>query len=125
MVDFSKVSGQTPSAPPIILQLADNKPNNMHRLANFNDKPDSFDKKKEHKRGVFVDPNDKFEMANRPPKEFENQTLGAKYNPKEVKKFGEEALKWGKRVWAGLEFYDTVDGYKERLSKDDDTKAQA
>ncbi len=123
MVDFSKVSGQPSLYPPIILQLNDNKPNNMHRLANFNDKPDSFDKKKEHKRGVFVDPNDKFEMANRPPKEFENQTLGAKYNPKEVKKFGEEALKWGKRVWTGFEIYDTIDGYRERVSNNLEPKA--
>ena len=122
MVDFSKVTGQTNSYPPIILQLNDNKSNNMPKLANFNYN-DSFDKKKEHKRGVFVDPNDKFEMANRQPKEFENQTLGAKYNPKEAKKFGEEALKWGKRVWTGFEIYDTIDGYRERFSNNLEPKA--
>ncbi len=54
MVDFSKVTGQTNSYPPIVLQLNDNKPNNMPKLANFNYN-DSFDKKKEHKRGVFID----------------------------------------------------------------------
>lgn len=122
MVDFSKVTGQTNSYPPIILQLNDNKPNNMPKLANFNYN-DSFDKKKEHKRGVFIDPNDKFEMANSQPKEFENQTLGAKYNPKEAKKFGEEALKWGKRVWTGFEIYDTIDGYRERFSNNLEPKA--
>ena len=122
MVDFSKVTGQTNSYPPIVLQLNDNKPNNMPKLANFNYN-DSFDKKKEHKRGVFIDPNDKFEMANRPPKEFENQTLGAKYNPKEAKKIGEEALKRGKRVWTGFEIYDTIDGYRERLSNNLEPKA--
>lgn len=122
MVDFSKVTGQTNSYPPIILQLNDNKPNNMPKLANFNYN-DSFDKKKEHKRGVFIDPNDKFEMANSQPKEFENQTLGAKYNPKEAKKFGEEALKWGKRVWTGFEIYDTIDGYRERFSNNIEPKA--
>ena len=122
MVDFSKVTGQTNSYPPIILQLNDNKSNNMPKLANFNYN-DSFDKKKEHKRGVFIDPNDKFEMANSQPKEFENQTLGAKYNPKEAKKFGEEALKWGKRVWTGFEIYDTIDGYRERFSNNLEPKA--
>ena len=122
MVDFSKVTGQTNSYPPIILQLNDNKPNNMPKLANFNYN-DSFDKKKEHKRGVFIDPNDKFEMANSQPKEFENQTLGAKYNTKEAKKFGEEALKWGKRVWTGFEIYDTIDGYRERFSNNIEPKA--
>ena len=122
MVDFSKVTGQTNSYPPIILQLNDNKSNNMPKLANFNYN-DSFDKKKEHKRGVFIDPNDKFEMANRQPKEFENQTLGAKCNPKEAKKFGEEALKWGKRVWTGFEIYDTIDGYRERFSNNIEPKA--
>ena len=122
MVDFSKVTGQTNSYPPIVLQLNDNKPNNVYRLANFNYN-DSFDKNKEHKRGVFVDPNDKFEMANRQPKEFTEQTLGAKYKPKEVKKFGEEALKWGKRVWTGFEIYDTIDGYRERFSNNVEPKA--
>lgn len=125
MVDISKVSGQTPSAPPIILQLVDNKPNDMYGAVNLNEKPDSFEKKKEDKQPTTADPNDKFVNTNEQPKAFSEQKLGAKYSPKEVKKFGEEALKWGKRVWAGLEFYDTVDGYRERLSKDDDTKAQA
>ena len=122
MVDFSKVSGQPSLYPPIVLQLNDNKPNNVYRLANFNYN-DSFDKNKEHKRGVFVDPNDKFEMANRQPKEFTEQTLGAKYKPKEVKKFGEEALKLGKRVWTGFEIYDTIDGYRERFSNNVEPKA--
>ena len=122
MVDFSKVSGQPSLYPPIVLQLNDNKPNNVYRLANFNYN-DSFDKNKEHKRGVFVDPNDKFEMANRQPKEFTEQTLGAKYKPKEVKKFGEEALKWGKRVWTGFEIYDTIDGYRERFRNNVEPKA--
>ena len=122
MVDFSKVSGQPSLYPPIVLQLNDNKPNNVYRLANFNYN-DSFDKNKEHKRGVFVNPNDKLEMANRQPKEFTEQTLGAKYKPKEVKKFGEEALKWGKRVWTGFEIYDTIDGYRERFSNNVEPKA--
>lgn len=118
MVDFSKVSGQTSSAPPIILQLVDTKQNNLGTPVELNNVPDSFEKS-EMEQPISIDPNDKFVINSGQPKEFANTTLGAKYNPEEAKKFGQEAWKWGKRIWGGIELYDTLDGYKDRFTKDD------
>ena len=106
--------------PPIVLCLTDPKAG----LKAQAQAPDRFEKQPQEKPPVMIDSNDKFVPSSNPDnnlKEFTapNQMLGAKFNPEEAKKFGEEALKWGKRVWTGMEIYDTLDGYRQRFTNDD------
>lgn len=109
----------TDDVPPIVLY---NKPKQFV----MGTSKDGFDKQTpEDKPLMLLDANDKFVLSkeNENPKPLSVNkygNVGAKFNPKEGKKFGEEFLKWCKRVWAGLEIYDTIDGYKERLTKDKD-----
>lgn len=105
--------------PPIILQLQSPKPAML--IAPQVNKDDSFEKDKKD-NPIMIDPNDKFVSSSdnvQPQCLVSEPMLGAKYNPKTVKKYGEEALKWGKRIWTGFEIYDTLDGYRERFKSNE------
>ena len=107
----------TDDVPPIVLY-------NRQKQFIMASPQDGFSKQIPEDKPIILDINDKFVLApdeKEEPKQFLGNSygnIGAKFNPKAVKNFGEEALKWGKRIWTGLEIYDTLDGYKERFTKD-------
>lgn len=128
MVDFNPnvsmnpttMANGTENVPPIVLCLTDPKAG----LKAQAQAPDRFEKQPQKQQPIMMDPNDKFIPSSTPENgmkqlALQNQTLGAKFNPEEAKKFGEEALKWGKRIWTGMEVYDTLDGYRQRFTNDD------
>ena len=108
----------TDDVPPIVLY---NRRPKQFVMASPND---GFDKQTPEDKPLMLNVNDKFVLSsdeNGEPKQLLGNSygnIGAKFNPKAVKNFGEEALKWGKRIWVGLEIYDTLDGYRERFTKD-------
>ncbi len=126
MVDFNPnvklntpvMANDTAGVPPIVLCLVDPKTCAKSQAQ----ASDRFEQQPE-KQPIMLDPNDKFIPSSNPDniKEFaaSKQMLGAKFNPEEAKKFGEEALKWGKRIWTGMEVYDTLDGYRQRFTNDE------
>jgi len=85
-------------------------------------KTDSFELASRKEKPIVIDPNDKFVLTHSEEDEQPQQLvgehmLGAKFNPKTVKNAGKEAWKWAGRIWTAAEIYDTIDGYKERFSK--------
>ena len=89
---------------------------------------DGFDKQTPEDKPLMLNVNDKFVLLsddNQEPQQLLGNSygnIGARFNPKVVKNIGEEALKWGRRIWTGLEIYDTLDGYRERFTKKDKGK---
>ncbi len=112
----------TDNVPPIVLY---NRPKQFV----MSSPKDGFAKQTPEDKPLMLDLNDKVILSsdeNEEPKQLLGNSygnIGAKFNPKAVKNFGEEALKWGKRIWTGLEIYDTLDGYRERLTKDKDIES--
>ena len=107
----------TDDVPPIVLY---NRPKQFVMAS----PQDGFSKQIPEDKPIILNVNDRFILfsdENSEPKLLLGNSygnIGAKFNPKAVKNFGEEALKWGRRIWTGLEIYDTLDGYKERFTKD-------
>ncbi len=72
---------------------------------------DSFELSKEEKMIVEIDPNDIYQVDNTSmPKNLASTKLGASITPQKI-------IKWGGRLWAVAEFYDTLDAYYERFKK--------
>ena len=110
----------TENVPPIVLCLTDPKAG----LKAQAQAPDKFERQPQKQLPIMIDPNDRFILSSASKNDMkqvvsQDQMLGAKFNPEEAKKFGEEALKWGKRIWTGMEVYDTLDGYRQRFTNDD------
>ena len=110
----------TENIPQIVLY--NRKPQQMVCLA-ANEEQDSF---KKEKKGIptpiLLDPNDKFILNNDDSSEpkilMNDNMLGASVNSKKMK----DMFKWGKRIWTGLEIYDTIDGYRDRFSDKNNTE---
>ncbi len=121
---FKDKETDTDKVPPIVLY---NRPKQFV-MASPND---GFAKQTPEDKPIMLDVNDKFVQSsdeNEEPKQLLGNAygnVGAKFNPKAVKSFGEEALKWGRRIWTGLEIYDTLDGYRERFTKDKDKEIES
>ena len=111
----------TDDVPPIVLY---NK-SKQFVMASPND---GFAKQTPEDKPLMLDLNDKLVLAsddNEEPKQLLGNSygnIGARFNPKVIKNIGEEVLKWGRRIWPGLEIYDTLDGYRERFTKKDKGK---
>ncbi len=92
-------------------------------MVNLETKPDSFESSEKEPELINIDPNDTYtqenpETANNTQKNFIGSAkLGASINPTQI-------IKWGGRLWAAAEIYDTLDGYYERFKNMIDKKKE-
>ena len=99
-----------------------NTDESLNYKVNLDQKPDTFEKQKneddiiQNPDDVYVNQDEQMLGAS-PHKICAKMKLPRKIPPK-VEGYLDDAWKWTKRAWSAAELYDTVDGYKDRLTQE-------